>query len=94
MALNGVSTGLFPRCNDYRRLASSVISATLARAFDNGQSRFTAAEISWNLAASIPGIVAIMVSAMRSMTKPSPYLVRRTLAVVSTSLVPFATFKG
>jgi hypothetical protein len=68
-------------------VATSVISGTLARALDNGQSRFAVAAISWNLTSSMPGTVACMLNAMRSMTKSSLCLARRTLAVVSTSVV-------
>src|ERR1019366_7406235 len=71
----------------YLSVAFRVISETVARAFDNGQSRFAAAAIAWNFASSMPGTVACSVSAMRSMTKPSPCLDRRTLALVSTSVV-------
>ena len=52
-------------------VACSVISGTLANAFESGQSRLAAAAISWNFASSMPGTLASIVSAMRSMTKPS-----------------------
>src|ERR1035437_1703828 len=71
----------------YLSVACRVISGTLASAFDNGQSRFAAAAISWNFVSSMPGTVACSVSAIRSITKPSPCLDRRTLALVSTSVV-------
>ena len=71
----------------YRSLAFSVISGTLASACESGQSRFTAFAISWNFASSMPGTVACIVSAIRSITKPSPCLARRTLACVSTLLL-------
>ena len=60
-----------------------MISGTLASAFDSGHSRLAAAAISWNRALSMPGTVACMVNAMRSITKPSPCWVSRTRAVVS-----------
>src|ERR1017187_8842275 len=71
----------------YRSLAFSVISGTLTSACESGQSRFTAFAISWNFASSMPGTVACIVSAIRSITKPAPCLVRRTLACVSTLLL-------
>src|ERR1017187_9985476 len=71
----------------YRSLAFNVISGTLASACETGQSRFTAFAISWNFVSSMPGTVACIVSAIRSITKPSPCLARRTLACVSTFLL-------
>src|SRR5450756_1790326 len=75
------------RLSPYRSLAFSVISGTLASACETGQSRFTAFAISWNFVSSMPGTVACIVSAIRSITNPAPCLVRRTLACVSTLLL-------
>ena len=55
----------------------------LASAFDKGQSLLAALAISWNFASPMLGTLACVVSAMWSMTKPSPSLDRRTLAVFS-----------
>ena len=47
-----------------RSVAVSVISGTLASAFDSGQKFFAAAASSWNFASSMPGITASSVNAM------------------------------
>jgi len=44
------------------REALKLISATLASAFDSGQSRLAAWAISWNCASSMPGTTAFSVS--------------------------------
>lgn len=47
-----------------RSVAVSVISGTLASAFESGQSRFAAFAISWTVASLMPGTVACIVIAI------------------------------